>query len=74
MRDRKLRYAVIRFADDWRIVDSSGGREQFACPGEAAAHLGRLARAATGMGYDVEVLVQSPAGELRYVHVDRTVH
>ena len=74
MRDTKIRFAVVRFADDWRIVDPSGDREQFACPREAAAHVGQLAREAMGMGYDVEVLVQSPVGELRYVHVDHTVH
>ena len=76
MRDptSKLRYAVVRFEDDWRILDAGGHRGQFADAVEAAAHVGRLAREATGMGYDVEVLVQSPAGELRYVHVDRTVH
>jgi hypothetical protein len=74
MRDTTLRYAVVRFGADWRIVDAQGERGQFSCPGQAAAHVGRLAREAVGMGYDVEVLVQSPVGELRYVHVDRTIH
>ena len=74
MRDSKICFAVVRFGDDWRIVDPHGRREQFASPLEAAAHVGRLAREAIGMGYDVEVLVQSALGELRYAHVDRTLH
>ena len=74
MRDPTLRYAVVRCGDDWRVVDAAGRHGRFADPAQAAAHVGALAREAIGMGYEVEVLVQSPVGELRYMHVDRTVH
>ena len=74
MRDSTLRYAVVRYGDDWRILDPTGSHGDFADAAAAAAHVGRLAREAIGMGYEVEVLVQSPVGELRCVHVDRTVH
>ena len=74
MRDSTLRYAVVRFEDDWRVVDSAGHRGDFPDAAAAAAHVGELARAASRMGYEVEVLVQSPAGELRCVHVERTLH
>ena len=74
MRDPKLRYAVVRHRSDWRVVDANGPHEDFPDPTQAAAHVGELARAAIAMGYDVEVLVQSPVGELRYMHVDRTLH
>ena len=74
MRDPTLRYAVVRYRDDWRIFHSTGHYGDFPDAAQAAAHVGRLAREALGMGYDVEVLVQSPVGELRYMHVDRTVH
>ena len=74
MRDPKLRYAVVRVEDDWRVVDAGGAHGDFPDRAQAAAHVGELAREAIGMGYDVEVLLQSPVGELRYMHVDRTVH
>jgi hypothetical protein len=74
MRDTKLRYAVVRHHGEWRVVDAGGRCGDFADAAQAAAHVGELARQAIGMGYDVEVLVQSPVGELRCVHVDRTVH
>jgi hypothetical protein len=74
MTGQKLSYAVLRFGDDWRVVDRDGRHGSFPSAAEAAVHVGGLARAAADLGYDVEVLVQSPVGELRYVHVDRTVH
>ena len=74
MRDSTLRYAVVRYRDDWRILDSTGWRGDFSDAAQAAAHVGRLAREASRMGYEVEVLIQSPVGELRCVHVERTLH
>ena len=74
MRDATLRYAVVRYGDDWRIVDASGHQGRFTDAAQAAAHVGSLAREARRMGYDVEVLVQSPVGELRYMHVAHTFH
>ena len=74
MRDTTLRFAVVRYQDDWRIVGAAGHQGDFPDAAQAAAYVGELAREARGMGYDVEVLVQSPVGELRYMHVAHTVH
>ena len=74
MRDPTLRYAVVRVRDEWRVVDAGGRLDGFPDAVAAAAHVCRLAREAAGMGYHVEVLVQSPVGELRCVHVAHTVH
>ena len=74
MRESTLRYAVVRYRNDRRVVSGGGCHGEFPDAVQAAARLGQLAREAAGMGYDVELLIQSPVGELRCVHVDRTVH
>ena len=74
MRDSTLRYAVVRHREDWRVVGASGCHGDFPDAAQAAAHVGRLAREARGMGSEVEVLVQSPVGELRCLHVAHTLH
>jgi hypothetical protein len=70
----KLEYAVLRFGNAWRVVRHGDRVGHFPDCGAAERTAGDLARQACAMGYDVDVLVQSPTGELRGAHVPHTLH
>lgn len=54
----KLRYAVLRFADEWKVVSGQRRMGHFATR-ELAVNAGaRLAREAIAAGHEVEFLVQ----------------
>ena len=59
------RYAVIRFGDEWRLMYGSSVIGQFASLELASAVADKLCRAVAGVGFDVDLTVQTYAGELR---------
>lgn len=70
----KLSFAVLRFGDDWSVVRPASRVGPFPTSAEAEHVACDLARQAHGMGYEAEVLIPLGAGELRRLHVARTVH
>jgi hypothetical protein len=70
----KMQYAVLRFGNAWRIVSGGGRTGRFPDRAGAERIAAGLAREASAMGYDVDLLVQTPSGELRGVDVPHTIH
>ena len=64
MTEDPTQFAVVWFADEWRVVSHNGawGRFQFRVDAEEAAI--RLAARAEARGDQVKLLVQQPYGEL----------
>ena len=59
------RYAVIRCGDEWRLMYGAAVIGQFASLETAAGVADKLCRAVAGVGFDVDLTVQTWAGELR---------
>lgn len=59
------RYAVIRYGDEWRLMYGTATIGQFASLETAAGVADKLCRAVAGVGFDVDLTVQTWAGELR---------
>ncbi len=57
----KLRYAVLRFADEWKVVSGQRRMGHFASKTLAMNAGARLAREAMAAGHEVEFLVQDGA-------------
>lgn len=57
-----LRYAVMRFGDEWRVVSERRRIGRFASRDLAIMAGARLAREAMATGHPVELLVQDGAG------------
>jgi len=57
-------YAVLRAGRAWRVFNPRGEVAEFTSRPAAEAVAAACARAAAAMGYEVQVLVQSPAGEM----------
>ena len=62
---RHGRYAVIRYGDEWRLLYGEATIGQFPTLESARDVAGKLCRAVAGVGFDVDLTVQSWAGELR---------
>ncbi|HTI68146.1 MAG TPA: hypothetical protein VL460_11435 [Caulobacteraceae bacterium] len=54
----KLRYAVVQFAEEWKVVSGRSRMGHFATQALALNAGARLAREAMAAGHDVELLVQ----------------
>ena len=66
LRERRHgRYAVIRFGDEWRLLYGGAVIGQFRTLEAAAGVAEKLCRAVAGVGFDVDLTVQTYAGELR---------
>ena len=59
------RYAVIRVGDEYRLMYGEQTIGQFATFETAVGVAERLCRAVAGVGFDVDLTVQTWAGELR---------
>ena len=59
------RYAVIRVADEWRLMYGDATIGQFRSLETAAGVAEKLCRAVAGVGFDVDLTLQTWAGELR---------
>ena len=59
------RYAVLRFGDEYRLMYGETTIGQFAALETAVGVAERLCRCVAGVGFDVDLTVQSWAGELR---------
>jgi hypothetical protein len=59
------RYAVIRFGDEWRLMYGASVIGQFPTLELASGVADKLCRAVAGVGFDVDLTVQTWAGELR---------
>ena len=59
------RYAVIRFGDEWRLMYGTSVIGQFPTLELASGVADKLCRAVAGVGFDVDLTVQTWAGELR---------
>ncbi len=70
----KLHYAVVRCGDEWRLINAKGEVDAFRTSGAAQLSADGMIRAMSKMGYEVELLVQSPTGEMRRAHVASTIH
>ena len=64
------RYAVIRFGEEWRLMYGDAVIGQFASLETAAGVADKLCRAVAGVGFDVDLTVQSWAGELRTERIE----
>ena len=63
------RYAVLRFGDQWRLLHGGATIGQFDTLEVARAVAGKLCRAVANVGFDVDLTVQTYAGELREEHI-----
>ena len=66
----KLRYAVLRCGDDWRVVGGERRIGRYIDQTAAVAAGARLATEAARMGHEVEFLVQDEVGELTRRELD----
>ncbi|HEX8569988.1 MAG TPA: hypothetical protein VF699_08715 [Caulobacteraceae bacterium] len=64
------RYAVIRFGDEYRLMYGDQVIGQFRSLETAAGVADKLCRAVAGVGFDVELTVQTWAGELRTERIE----
>ena len=64
------RYAVIRHADEWRLMYGDSTIGQFKSLEIAAGVADKLCRAVAGVGFDVDLTVQTWAGELRTQRIE----
>ena len=60
----RFRYAVVRVANEWKVVGARRAMGHFATRDLALAAAGNLAREAILAGHRAEVLLQSESGEL----------
>lgn len=60
----KLRYTVLRFEEEWKVVSGQRRMGHFATRGLAVNAAARLAREAIIAGHEVEFLVQDGADGL----------
>ena len=68
-RPRNGQYAVLRFGDEWRLLHGSATIGQFRSLEAARRVAGHLCRAVANVGFDVDLTVQTHAGELRDEHI-----
>lgn len=59
-----LRYAVLRFEDEWKVVSAERRMGHFASQALAMHAGARLAREAIAAGHEVELLLQDSAARL----------
>ena len=64
------RYAVIRYADEWRLLYGDATIGQFRSLETASGVAEKLCRAVAGVGFDVDLTVQTYAGELRTERIE----
>ena len=62
---RRGQYAVFRFGDEWRLLHAGATIGQFRSLEAANAVAAKLCRAVANVGFDVDLTVQTYAGELR---------
>ena len=63
------RYAVVRFGDQWRLMHGARTIGQFGSLEAASGIAEALCRAVANVGFDVDLTVQTPTGELRDAHL-----
>jgi hypothetical protein len=66
---RRGRYAVVRVGDQWRLLHGAHTIAQFGTREAATGVAGALCRAVANVGFDVDLTVQTWAGELRDEHL-----
>ena len=64
-RPRSGRYAVIRFGEEWRLLNGESTIGAYATLDAASDVADKLTRAAAGVGHEVDLTLQTPIGELR---------
>ena len=64
-RPRESRYAVIRYGEEWRLLYGAATIGQFESAEAALDVADKLCRAVANVGFDVDLTVHTPTGELR---------
>ena len=62
---RSGRYAVIRFGEEWRLLNGEATIGAYSTLEAASTVADKLCRAAAGVGHKVDLTLQTTAGELR---------
>ena len=64
-RPRTGRYAVIRFGEEWRLLNGETTIGAYSTLEAASEVADKLCRAAANVGHEVDLTVQTVVGELR---------